>query len=119
MKVRFLLDENLSPRLKLALHRMEPLIDVLCVGDPGAPGFGTLDPEILIYLERHQRLLVTNNRVSMPGHLTTHWESGHRIWGLIWIKPDTSMGTLIQELHLLWFASEAEEWENRIEWIPF
>jgi hypothetical protein len=36
MKVRFLLDENLSPRLKAALLRLNPAIDVVRVGDPGA-----------------------------------------------------------------------------------
>ena len=51
MKVRFLLDENLSPRLKLAVFRLNPELDILRVGDPGTPSLGTLDPEILIYLE--------------------------------------------------------------------
>ena len=47
MKVRFLLDENLSPRLKPALLRLESTIDVLRVGDPDAPPLGTLDPDLL------------------------------------------------------------------------
>jgi len=41
MKVRFLLDENLSPRLKVALLRLNPVIDVVRVGEPGAPQLGT------------------------------------------------------------------------------
>lgn len=51
MKIRFLLDECESPRLKTALLRFNPAIDVLRVGDPGAPHLETLDPEILRYLE--------------------------------------------------------------------
>ncbi len=43
MKVRFLLDENLSPRLKPALLRLESTIDVLRVGDPDAPPMWTTD----------------------------------------------------------------------------
>jgi hypothetical protein len=41
MKVRFLLDEHLSPRLKTALLRLAPTADVLRVGDPGraCPGY--------------------------------------------------------------------------------
>jgi predicted nuclease of predicted toxin-antitoxin system len=73
MKVKFLLDENLSPRLKIAVQRLEPAIDILRVGDPGAPLLGTLDPEVLQYLEQSQRLLVTDNRTSMPDHLEAHW----------------------------------------------
>lgn len=51
MKIRFLLDECESPRLKTAFLRFNPAIDVLPVGDPDAPHLETLDPEILRYLE--------------------------------------------------------------------
>lgn len=60
MKVRFLLDENLSPRIKQAVQRREPAIDLLRVGDESAPPLGTLDPDILRYLESAQRLLLTD-----------------------------------------------------------
>jgi hypothetical protein len=119
MTVRFLLDENLSPRLKLALQHLSPAIDVLRVGDPGAPAFGALDPAILDYLEVAQRLLVTDNRVSMPDHLENHWANGGHTWGLFWIKPETPIGRLAQELFLVWEASEAEEWVDRLDWLPF
>ncbi len=59
MKIRFLLDENLSPKLKFAVLRLNPAIDIVRVGDPDAPLLGTLDPELLRYLEVFQRLLVT------------------------------------------------------------
>ncbi len=69
MKVRFLLDENVSPRLKAGLLRFNPIIDVLRIGEPGAPHLGTADPDVLRYLEVSQRILVTSNRTSMPAHL--------------------------------------------------
>lgn len=72
MKVRFLLDENEPPRLKAALLRFDPVIDILRVGESGAPQLGTLDPDILCYLELSQRILVTSNRVSMPAHIQAH-----------------------------------------------
>lgn len=49
MKIRFLLDENLPPKLKSAVLNLDPEIDILRVGDSNAPPLGTLDPEILIY----------------------------------------------------------------------
>ncbi|MFM2312160.1 MAG: hypothetical protein RLZZ04_1436 [Cyanobacteriota bacterium] len=73
MKVRFLLDENLSPRLKLAVLRLNPQIDILRVGGSDAPALGTLDPDILVYLQKSQRILLTDNRKSMPEHLQEHW----------------------------------------------
>ena len=50
MKIRFLLDENLSKQIKFAVLRRNPSVDILGVGDQNAPSFGTLDPEILLYI---------------------------------------------------------------------
>lgn len=55
----------------------------------------------------------------MPGHLESHWASGGHIWGLFWVRPMTPIGQLVQELLLIWGAAEAEEWIDRINWIPF
>ena len=119
MKVRFLLDENLSTRLKVAVLRLNPAIDILRVGDPNAPQLGTLDPDILRYLELSQRLLVTDNRTSMPEHLEVHWINDGQIWGLLWVRPKTSIGELAEELFVIWETTEAEEWIDKLDWIPF
>lgn len=76
MKVRFLLDENLSPKLKTSVLRLNPAIDILRVGDAEAPPLSTLDPNILRYLELSQRILVRDNHKSMPEHLQEHWGDG-------------------------------------------
>ena len=119
MKIRFLLDENVSPRVKAALLRLNSIIDVLRVGDPGTPPLSTLDPEVLRFLEVSQRMLITFNRISMPAHLEAHWAAGGHIWGLFWVRSETSIGRLAEELNMFWEASEAEEWIDRIGWIPF
>jgi hypothetical protein len=119
VKVRFLLDENLSSRLKVAILRLNPAIDILRVGDPNAPQLGTLDPDILSYLELSQRLLVTDNRTSMPEHLEAHWVDGGYIWGLLWVGPKTSIGQLAEEIFVIWETTEAEEWKDYLDWIPF
>ena len=119
MKVRFLLDENLPPRLKVAIKRFNRAIDVLRVGDPDTPPLGTLDPELLCYLELSQRLLVTNNRTSMPQHLEGHGAAGGHIWGLFWLRPQTTISRCAEELYMIWETSQAEEWINVVDWIPF
>jgi len=119
MKVRFLLDENEPPRLKAGLLRFNPTIDVLRIGEPGAPSLGTPDLDMLRYLEVSQRILVTSNRTSMPAHLEAHWAAGGHLWGLFWVRPRTPISRLAQDLYLVWEASEAEEWIDRLDWIPF
>ncbi len=119
MKVHFLLDENLSPRLKVALRRLDARIDVLRVGDDGAPPLQTSDPDILHFLARSHRLLVTDNRSTIPEHLITHYaREGESHWGILWVRPGTSLGEIAANLHLIWLASEAEEWLDRTDWIP-
>ncbi|MDF5728104.1 MAG: DUF5615 family PIN-like protein [Rhizonema sp. PD38] len=119
MKLRFLLDENLSPKLKAAALRLNSAIDILRVGDPDAPSLGTLDPDILCYLELSQRVLVTDNRKSIPRHLEEHWEAGGHIWGLVWLRPSGTIGSWAEALFLIWDTTEAEEWLDKIDWIPF
>ena len=119
MRIRFLLDENLSPDLKISLLNLNHNLDILRVGEPDAPPLGTLDSEILDYVESSQRLLVTNNRRSMPKHLQDHWDKGGHIWGLLWLRKSANLKIWVEELHLIWEASEAEEWLDRVDWIPF
>jgi len=118
VKIRFLIDENLSKQIKIATLLLNSNIDILCVGDPDAPTFGTLDPDILRYLEGPRRLLITDNRKSMPGHLESHWAEGGKSWGIFWVRPQTPIGQLALEIILIWETTEAEEWIDRGDWIP-
>lgn len=118
MSIRLLLDENLSPRLKTALLLRFPEMDVLRVGDEGTPPYGTSDPDILLYTEQAQRLLVTDNRTSMPGHITHHLTAGRHHWGVLYISPRLSFAEILDEMCIVWGASTADEWLDHTDWIP-
>jgi hypothetical protein len=34
------------------------------------------------------------------------------------IAQSLDIGTAIEELLLIWLASEASDWENQLEWLP-
>ncbi|MEG4572341.1 DUF5615 family PIN-like protein [Microcoleus sp. N3A4] len=72
MTLRYLLDENVDSAYQIQLLRRNPSLTVLSVGDPGTPPKSTLDPDILCWCEEQGFVLVTNNRSSMPVHLTDH-----------------------------------------------
>src|SRR5215212_11297285 len=114
MKVRFLLDENLSPQLQAGVRRRIREVDILRVGDRGAPPLETPDEEILRYLEGEQRLLVTNNRTSMPDHLVAHHGAGGHHWGLVWIRPGARLGQVIESLTLIWHPIFAQRFPSSI-----
>lgn len=101
MKIRYLLDENLSPRIKLAIFRYNKEIDILRVGDEIAPPLGTSDPDILLFLEKSKRTLVTDNRATMPDHTYAHLTSGGHHWGIFEVRPKTTAKELIDVLCLI------------------
>lgn len=115
MKIRYLFDENMDPRFATVLARHYPMIDVRYVGSGHAPAFGTLDPEILLYLEQTLRILITDNRKSMPGHLVDHANAGRHHWGIFIVSKQASYKPLADLVFLYWDASEAEEWIGHVE----
>lgn len=113
-----LIDEDLSPDYVTELQRYNPAIDVVRMGMSHAPALGTLDPDILLYCEREQRTLVTENRSTMPDYEQRHFAAGHQHWGILELRPGYGFGVYLAELQLIWEASEAEEYRNRLTWIP-
>ena len=119
MKVRFLLDENQSPRLKTAIIRLIPSADVLRVGDPTAPALSTPDMDLLRHLELTRRALITADRTTIPTHLEAHRTAGGLHWGIFWVRPRMPIGRLTESLQIIWEASEADDWIDQENWIPF
>ena len=118
MKPRFLLDEHINRAIQRQLRRLDPRIDVLAINDSGAPPAGTSDPDILLWIERNGYILVTENRSTISGHLSDHLASGGLVPGIFWLRPHTSLSSVIEELYLIWLASTANEYENRTLFIP-
>ena len=88
------------------------------IGDEDAPPKSTPDPEILAWCEQHQFILITNNRKSMPQHLSDHLSAGHHIPGIFTINLEVPMGKIIEELLLIAGASDADEYIDQITYIP-
>lgn len=115
---RYLLDENVNSVLRSALLRENPNLTVWQIGLPGAPAFGTLDPEILIWCEENEFILVTNNRRSMPVHLQDHLNANRRAAGIFILHPEMSVGETVDELILITSASSPEEYQDQIIYLP-
>ncbi|PSO83259.1 MAG: hypothetical protein BRC44_00570 [Cyanobacteria bacterium QS_4_48_99] len=101
MTLKYLLDENVDPGYKTPLTRCNFELVNWVVGEPGAPSFGTLDPEILKWCEEYGLVLVTNNRISMPVHLANHIAEGHHVPGIFILNPKLSFGENVDELIFL------------------
>ena len=112
--IRYLLDENVDPLYRSELLKREPTLVVWRVGSPGAPYHETLDPEILCWCEDNGFILVTNNRKTMPVHLREHLAQGRHIPGILQLNPSMGIGETIDELLLVWAASDENEYVDKM-----
>jgi hypothetical protein len=112
------MDENLPPMYQAQLLRRKSDLTVWAIGEPGAPPKGTLDPDILIWCEQHQFILVTNNRSSMPSHLKDHLKGGRHVPGIFALKPKASFGAILDDLTLIAEVDAPSEFCDRIVYIP-
>lgn len=119
MNLKSLLDENIDPLYCSQILQREPELVVWMVGDPGAPRKSTPDPDILIWCEARDFVLVTNNRHSMPIHLADHLAMGRRVPGILILNPKMTIGETIDELILLARASLEHEFDDRITYLPY
>ncbi len=122
MPLSFLLDEHLRGTLWRAIQhhnaRGSNPIDVVRVGDPESLPLGSLDPEILLWAEREERILVSEDRKTLARHLADHLLAGHHSPGIFTIRGTTTLSRLISFLEVAAYASEAHEWRDKIEYIP-
>jgi hypothetical protein len=115
MKPRFLADADFNQRIALGLLRREPTIDFQMAhrGDV----VGRPDPEVLGVAARGNRILVSHDRATMPAHFARFTESQSSP-GLILVSQDVDIGTAIEDLLLIWAASNMEEWRDKIGFVP-
>ena len=122
MPLRFLLDEHLRGRLWHALERHNRTggapIDAIRVGDlPDLP-LGTLDPDILLWAEHNNRILLTLDIHTMPQYLAAHLTAGHQSPGVFVIRGGHSLGQVVTSLELVAHADDAADYLNQVVFIP-
>ncbi|MEW5860004.1 MAG: DUF5615 family PIN-like protein [Cyanobacteriota bacterium] len=118
MSLKYLLDENVDKVYQRQFIRQNPSLIMWVVGDPGAPPRGTLDPEILCWCEERNFVLVTNNRKSMPVHLTDHIAQDRHVPGILILNNKLSISQTIDELILIAEGAFDDEYQNQIIHLP-
>lgn len=114
----FLLDEHVPKMLRELVAAAEPTALVLVVGDSIAPPKSTPDPDLLLWIEMHDCLLVTNNRASMPGHLAAHLARGGHVPGIIQLPRRAGFSAILNDLLTLLLAARPEEIHDQIVYLP-
>jgi hypothetical protein len=115
---RFLIDEDTDPVLASALRQAQPTIDIVRVGDPGAPPRGTLDPDLLVAAEVLGRVLISHDRTTMPTALMNHFAAGRHTAGVILLRRGFPLAREVQKIEHQWSTTEADDWIDRTIYLP-
>jgi hypothetical protein len=115
MRVKFQADADLDGRILRGLRRANREIDFLTSAAAGLAGLD--DPRVLGIASASGRILVSQDRSTMPGHFHRFVQSNQSA-GVLIVREATPISSAIDELALIWSATEAGEWINRLLWIP-
>lgn len=114
MKVRFQADADLKHAIVSATLRREPMIDFQTAISGLA---GRDDLEVLDIAAREGRLLITHDKRTMPTHFA-RFIATNTSPGVVIASQRLSIEVVVDEILLIWFASDADEWTNRIAHLP-
>ena len=115
MSPRFQADADLNAQIVLGVNRREPAIDFQTAGAGGV--IGKLDPEVLAIAALSDRIPVSHDRKTMPGHFAQFIKL-QASPGVILVRQRLDIGWAIDDLVLIWSVTEAKEWRNRLGFLP-
>jgi len=115
MPVRFQADADFNQIIVSAIVRRSPQIDFRTAT---AAGFASVpDTEVLAIAARDGRVLVTHDRTTMPAYFRQFIQSASSP-GLIVVPQSLSIREVADTLILIWTVTGADEWTNRIVYLP-
>ena len=115
MTVRYQADADLNQAIVTGVLRREPTIDFQTAFAAGLEG--VQDLEVLAISAQQGRILVSHDRKTMPSEFAEFIISNQSS-GVIIVSRKLPIEVIIEELLLIWAASSAEEWVNRIAKLP-
>lgn len=115
MKIRFQADADLDEDIVTGVRRREPSLDFQTALEGQLEALH--DREVLARAASQGRILVSHDRKTMPRHFA-EFILTQTSPGLLIVSQRTATMTVIDELLLIWTASDAEEWSNRIAVLP-
>ena len=123
MEIKYLIDADLPRALFHGLVRRSSVLDVRRVQQVGLSS--ATDPEILAFAAAERRITISRDKSTMLDFAAERVKLGEPMPGLLLVRPNFArrhargLGQVIDELMLIAECSDAEEWTNIIQFIPF
>jgi hypothetical protein len=115
VNIRYQADADLNQAIVTGVLRREPTIDFQTANAAGLEGIK--DADVLAIAAKQGRILVSHDRKTMPTEFA-EFIVNSRSAGIIIVSRRSPMELIIEELLIIWAASSAEEWVDRIAKLP-
>lgn len=115
MTIRYQADADLNQVIVTGVLRREPTIDFQTAFAAGLES--VKDSGVLALAVQQGRILVSHDRKTMPLEFA-RFITSNQSSGVIIVSRKLPVEAVIEELLLIWAASSAEEWVNRIAKLP-
>jgi hypothetical protein len=113
--VRYQADADLNQAIVTGVLRREPTVDFQTAFAAGLEGVKDLG--VLAIAPQQGRVLVSHDRKTMPSEFA-EFIINNQSSGVIIVSRKLPTELIINELLLIWAASNSEEWVNRIAKLP-
>jgi len=115
MRPRFSADADFNHKIIVGLRRREPAVDFQDAHGGGV--LGLRDAEVLHRAAGFGRILISHDHKTMPAHFARFLQS-HSSPGLLIVPQNLDIGAVIEDLLIIWAASEADEWRDKVGYLP-
>jgi len=114
--MRFLADENFNNEILRGLERRVPDVDITRIQDTELAG----EPDTLIleWAVEHDFIVLTHDVNTMRGYFYERINTGLPVPGLFLVHGAKPVGEVIEALELIVLASEENEWQGEIRYLP-
>jgi len=116
MTIRFLADENFDHKTLAGLMRREPDLDIVAVQEVGLREVD--DRQVLEWAAQEERIVVTHDVSTLADFAYERAAAGLHMPGVIEIPETVSRAVIIEELILIAGASEPDDWDNCVVYLP-
>ena len=109
--LRLLADENLHGDVVRGLRRKLPGVDLLTAREAGL--LGADDPAVLQWAAANDRIVITQDRNTMPGFAIARRRAGQSFAGMFVLGDELTLGQAIEELAIACDAND-DCWKNAL-----
>lgn len=114
--LRLLADENFHGTVVRGLIRRQPDLDLVRAQDIGLSGIG--DSELLAWAAEQSRVTLTHDASTLTAYAWQRVRAGLSMPGVVEVRPNVSFAVAIADILLIAIASEENEWEGQILYLP-